>query len=217
LLNLSRKSITFGETNRAKDKKRKGKKSGAKRKRGYECAFALVLYLDVAAAWHRQARGRQRTRNYRRGYIPALSLPSPHSRNFAPSTRPPRERTDTSYDVFCSGTKDCTVRIASPLFSAILPPAFIRPLKSSYRSAKSGDYPRTIVPGVYESVRPVATCPLIARLDTLVIATAELPPASPASSNLPSFAALLGRVYRRRQAISDEPRGASCEMGGRPL
>jgi len=45
-----------------------------------------------------------------------------------------------------------------------------------------------------------------------------------APSNLPSFAALLGRAYRRRQAISDEPRGArcevrgaSCEMGGRPL
>lgn len=31
-----------------------------------------------------------------------------------------------------------------------------------------------------------------------------------------STAALLGRVHRRRRAISDEPRAASDEMGGRP-
>lgn len=151
------------------------------------------------AAWHRQARQATNSQLSSRIYSRVI-LAEPRSRNFAPALA---RRTDTSYDVFCSGTKDCTARIASPLFSsAVRPTALTRPLKVPYRPAKSGDYPRTIVPGVYESARPAATCPPIARLDTLVIATAELPPASPPEQSS-SSAALLGRVHRRRRAISE--------------
>lgn len=169
-------------------------------------ALALV-YLDAVRRGTGE-RGRQRTRNYRRGYIPALSLPSRAvvtSRLHSPAARAQA----TSYDVFCSGTKDCTARIASPLFSsAVRPTALTRPLKGPYRPAKSGDYPRTIVPGVYESARPAATCPPIARLDTLVIATAELPPASPPEQSSSSAAPLWPRAP---SPASDKRRAASCE------
>jgi len=63
-----------------------------------------ALGLDRARASEQAS---QRTRNYRRGYIRALSLPGRavvSSRLRSPGAR---ERAATSYDIFCGGTKDC--------------------------------------------------------------------------------------------------------------
>lgn len=117
---------------------------------------ALGLVHHVAAARCGASKeGRQRTRNYRRGYIPALSLPSRAvvtSRLHSPAAR---ERTDIRVMTFSAAALKIVPRsAASPLVltssrpalicSAVRPPS--RPLKSPYRPTKSGDYPRTIVP-----------------------------------------------------------------------
>lgn len=118
----------------------------------------------------RQAASRQRTRNYRRGYIPCVILAEPRSRNFAPA---PARPTDTSYDVFYSGTQDCASSFPPRPLSA----RPLAPLKGPYRTAKSGDYPRTIVP-LFTSRRVRQNVSDSATRHLLVIAKVVLPPAS---------------------------------------
>jgi len=106
----------------------------------YECA----RLIPIARAGEQAS---QRTRNYRRGYIRALSLPG----GAVVSSRL-RSRAATSYDIFCGGTKDCAPRPQHPPSLPRHPSSSARsqppprPLKGPYRPAKSADYPRTIVP-----------------------------------------------------------------------
>lgn len=93
----------------------------------------------------------------------------------------------------------------------------MRPLKGPYRSTKSGDYPRRYRPRclrVGEARRDVSADSATRHAGNCHGGIATSITGTEQSS---FFAALLGRVYRRQQAISDEPRGASCEMGGRPF
>lgn len=143
----------------ATDKKRKeGKKSDTKRERGFTNARARSVLFSATrcgAAW--RAQGRQRTRNYRRGYIPGViprRVPR-SSRNFAPALAR-RASARTRVMTFSAAALKIAPRAAAssprpssrrpfPLPPPTLPPPS-RPLKGPYRPAKSGDYPRTIVP-----------------------------------------------------------------------
>lgn len=87
----------------------------------------------------RQAASRQRTRNYRRGYIPALSLPSRAVVTSRPRPHPPAPR------IRVMTFSTAALKIAPRPFLLGLSARPLAPLKGPYRTAKSGDYPRTIV------------------------------------------------------------------------